>query len=233
MGGLIACTIISGRALAPFAQISSFIVQWQMSKAALEGLDQIVRLPADGPQADRPLIPDTCQGHLALDGVRYAYRDGRVGLDVPRLVIRPGERVAVLGAVGSGKSTLIKVLSGLFRPSEGRALLDDNDVALLAPGFVREHIGYLPQDVRLFQGTLRDNLTMGLPSPSDSQVLGATRLTGLDAAAAQHPRGLGLEIAEGGRGLSGGQRQLVGLTRLLIAEPHILLLEEPTASMDN
>jgi ATP-binding cassette subfamily C protein LapB len=233
MGGLIACTIISGRALAPFAQISSFIVQWQMSKAALEGLDQIVRLPADGPQADRPLIPDTCQGHLALDGVRYAYRDGRVGLDVPRLVIRPGERVAVLGAVGSGKSTLIKVLSGLFRPSEGRALLDDNDVALLAPGFVREHIGYLPQDVRLFQGTLRDNLTMGLPSPSDSQVLGATRLTGLDAAAAQHPRGLGLEIAEGGRGLSGGQRQLVGLTRLLIAEPHILLLDEPTASMDN
>ena len=232
MGGLIACTIISGRALAPFAQISSFIVQWQMSKAALEGLDQIVRLPTDGPQADRPLIPDACHGELALEGVRFAYRDGRVGLEVPKLAFRPGERVAVLGAVGSGKSTLIKVLSGLFQPAEGRVLLDANDIGLLAPGFVREHIGYLPQDVRLFKGTLRDNLTMGLASPSDSQVLSAARLTGLDVAVAQHPRGFGLEIAEGGRGLSGGQRQLVGLTRMLIAEPRILLLDEPTASMD-
>jgi ATP-binding cassette subfamily C protein LapB len=140
--------------------------------------------------------------------------------------------VAVLGAVGSGKSTLVKVLSGLYRPTEGRVLLDGTDMALLAPGFVREHIGYLPQDVRLFKGTLRDNLTMGLPSPSDTQVLAAARRTGLDVAVSQHPRGFGLEIAEGGRGLSGGQRQLVGLTRLLIAEPRILLLDEPTASMD-
>jgi ATP-binding cassette subfamily C protein LapB len=232
MGGLIACTIISGRALAPFAQVASFIVQWQMSKAALEGLDQIVRLPADGPQDDRPLIPDACHGQIALDGVRFAYRDGRIGLEAPGLGFRPGERVAVLGAVGSGKSTLVKVLSGLYRPTEGRVLLDGTDMALLAPGFVREHIGYLPQDVRLFKGTLRDNLTMGLPSPSDTQVLAAARRTGLDVAVSQHPRGFGLEIAEGGRGLSGGQRQLVGLTRLLIAEPRILLLDEPTASMD-
>lgn len=232
MGGLIACTIISGRALSPFAQVPSFIVQWQMTKAALKGLDQIVRLPADGAGDERPLIPDACRGEMALEAACFAYPDGRVALDVPKLQIHTGERIAVLGAVGSGKTTLIKVLSGLFRPSEGRALLDGNDIALLAPGFVREHIGYLPQDVRLFKGTLRDNLTMGLPSPSDSQVLAAARLTGLEASVAQHPRGFGLEIAEGGRGLSGGQRQLVGLTRLLIAEPRILLLDEPTASMD-
>ncbi len=232
MGGLIACTIISGRALAPFAQASGFIVQWQMTKAALAGLDQIVRLPADGPQGARPVIPDACRGEISASGLRYAYPDGRVALELQKLHIQPGERVAVLGAVGSGKSTLIKVLSGLFRPSEGRVLLDNNDLALLAPGFVREHVGYLPQDVRLFKGSLRDNLTMGLPSPSDSQVLAAARLTGLDVSVSQHPRGFALEIAEGGRGLSGGERQLVGLTRLLIAEPRVLLLDEPTASMD-
>jgi ATP-binding cassette subfamily C protein LapB len=134
--------------------------------------------------------------------------------------------------VGSGKSTLIKVLSGLFRPTEGRVFLDDVDMAHLAPEFVREHIGYLPQDVRLFQGTLRDNLALGLPSPTDAQILDAARLTGLDRLIAGHPKGLGIEISEGGRGLSGGQRQLVGLTRLVLARPRVMLLDEPTASMD-
>lgn len=232
MGGLIACTIISGRALTPFAQISGFIVQWQMAKAALKGLDQLVELPTDGPIDGRPLIPDHCAGELTLTEVKFSYRDGRTGFVAPSLQFKPGERVAVLGAVGSGKSTLIKVLSGLFRPGEGRVLLDGTDIALLAPEFVREHVGYLPQDVRLFQGSVRDNLTMGLASPSDSQVLAAARLTGLDASVGANPKGFGLEIAEGGRGLSGGQRQLVGLTRLLIARPRILLLDEPTASMD-
>jgi ATP-binding cassette subfamily C protein LapB len=152
---------------------------------------------------------------------------------VPKLGIAAGERIAIVGPVGSGKSTLIKVLSGLYRPQSGRVFLGGVDMALLAPEFVREHVGYLPQDVRLFQGTLRENLTIGLPSPSDEQVLQAARLTGLDQAIAAHPKGLALEISEGGRGLSGGQRQLVGLTRLLIAQPSVVLLDEPTASMDS
>ena len=232
VGGLIACTIISGRALGPLAQISGLIVQWQHARYALKGLDQIMALPADTNPAERRIVPDHCQGQLRIEDLRHTWGRDTPTLQVDRLTLLPGDRVAVLGAIGSGKSTLLKLLSGLYRPTAGRVFLDDVDMANLAPEFVREHIGYLPQDVRLFQGTLRANLALGLPSPTDGQILAAARLTGLDRVIAAHPRGLGLEISEGGRGLSGGQRQLTGLTRLVLAQPRLMLLDEPTAAMD-
>jgi ATP-binding cassette subfamily C protein LapB len=158
--------------------------------------------------------------------------EGSVALLPTNLRILPGERIAIIGPVGSGKSTLIKLLTGLYKPTEGRAFLDGIDMAQLAPEFMREHIGYLTQDVRLFHGTLRENLTLGLPSPTDGQILAAAERTGLDRLIKAHPKGLELPILEGGRGLSGGQRQLVGLTRLLLAKPRVLILDEPTAAMD-
>jgi ATP-binding cassette subfamily C protein LapB len=232
MGGLIACSIISGRALGPMAQIPQLIVQWQHAKTALKSLDAIMSMPSDRSGQERLMVPDICTGRLQMDKAVFAYRADQSTLEVAVLSIQPGERIAVLGAVGSGKSTLIKMLSGLYKPKSGSILLDGIDMDQLAPEFVREHIGYLPQDVRLFNGTLRDNLTLGLPAPNDSLVLRAARLTGLDQVIQNHPKGLELEINEGGRGLSGGQRQLVGLTRLLLAQPRIMLLDEPTASMD-
>jgi len=232
MGGLIACTIISSRALNPIAQLSGLIVQWQQSKIALQGLDAIMAMPPDVLPNERRMVPDQCKGRLRLEAVQYTYGSDAPVLTVDKLQFQPGERVAVLGAVGSGKSTLIKALSGLYRPAGGRVYLDEVDMANLAPEFVREHIGYLPQDVRLFQGSLRENLALGLPSPSDQQILDAARRTGLDRLISSHPRGLGIEISEGGRGLSGGQKQLVGLTRMVLARPRIMLLDEPTASMD-
>lgn len=232
VGGLIACTIISGRALSPIGQVVGLFVQWQQASTALRGLDAIMALPADAAIGERRTVPDACHGRLAVDGAAFSYGPDQVSLQVGALQFAPGDRVAVLGAVGSGKSTLIKLLSGLYRPSSGRVLLDGMDMAHLAPDFVREHVGYLPQDVRLFQGTLRENLALGLPSPSDDQILAAARQTGLDRVIGSHPKGLGIEISEGGRGLSGGQRQLVGLTRLVLAQPRVMLLDEPTASMD-
>lgn len=232
-GGLIACSIISARAFGPFLQITNMLVQWKRAKIALKSLDSIMAMPSDRSPQQRLVVPETCAGNLRMENVLFAYREDKPTLEVPQIKFSPGERVAVIGSVGSGKSTLIKLLSGLFKPKSGAVFLDDMNIDTLAPEFVREHIGYLPQDVRLFNGTLRENLVMGVPTPSDGVILKAAKLTGLDQVIQNHPKGLELEITEGGRGLSGGQRQLVGLTRLLIAQPKILLLDEPTASMDN
>ena len=232
MGGLIACSIISGRALTPLAQVPNMIVQWKHAKIALDVLDGIMAMPSER-EHQRLVVPDSCKGEVKLKQVGFAYEENAPQLAIEKLSFKPGDRVAILGAVGSGKSTLIKILSGLYQPQQGGVFLDDMDMSLMANEFVREHIGYLPQEVRLFNGTLRDNLVLGLPALSDSQILKAAALTGLDQAIQNHPNGLEINISEGGKGLSGGQRQLVGLTRLLLARPKVLLLDEPTASMDN
>jgi ATP-binding cassette subfamily C protein LapB len=233
MGGLIACSIISGRALTPFAQIAAVLVQWQHARAALLGLEPIVQLPADDQVAEQLLVrPQSCRGEIRLESVRYAYDEALEVLSIDALRFRPGERVAVIGQIGSGKSTLLKLLSGLYRPGSGRVFLDDVDMAHLDKAYLRQHIQYLPQHARLFNGTLRENLLLGAVDPGDDIILQAAQATGLDQFIAQHPRGLGLVLSEGGQGLSGGQRQLVTLTRLLLRPASVLLLDEPTAAID-
>lgn len=231
MGGLIACSIISGRALTPLAQVPNMITQWKHAQIALGVLDGIMAMPSDR-EHRRLVVPDSCRGQLKIKQVGFAYEENAPQLAIEKLSFKPGDRVAILGSVGSGKSTLIKILSGLYQPQQGSVFLDDMEMSLVANEFVREKIGYLPQEVRLFNGTLRDNLVLGLPALSDTQILKAAALTGLDQAIQNHPSGLEINISEGGKGLSGGQRQLVGLTRMLLARPKILLLDEPTASMD-
>jgi ATP-binding cassette subfamily C protein LapB len=232
MGGLIACSILSGRVLTPVAMIPGQLVQWAQTKAALKGLDRLWALQDDHHGQEQPIVVDTLRGEYRFEGVTASYA-GRPALVLPKLHIRPGEKVGVLGPVGAGKTTLLRLLSGMYKPQEGRILLDDIELGHLSKPLLAEHLGYVQQDGRLFAGTLRDNLILGQLDPGDGPIMDAARQTGLlQAVIAAHPKGLQQEIHEGGTGLSGGQRQLVNLTRAFLRRPTLWLLDEPTASMD-
>ena len=233
MGGVIACSILSGRVNGPLvAALPNLIIQWSYARSSLVALDGILKLPSDQPENREMLRQTGILGDIHLENVKFYHQGSRQGLSVASLRISPGEKVGIIGPVGSGKSTLLRLLAGLYAPQEGQILLDGIDVTQIAKEDLHAQICYLPQDYRLIPGTLRDNLTLGLPTPQDQTILDAARKTGLDELIKKHPLGLDLPIAEGGSGLSGGQRVQVGLTRLLLTKPRVLLLDEPTANLD-
>jgi ATP-binding cassette subfamily C protein LapB len=234
MGALMACSIISNRALMPIVQLPGVMLQWAQARAAISGLEQIIALPNEADDAHHALAPHQLDAGFCFERARFAYGGAnRMALDIERLDIKPGERIGLIGAIGSGKSTLLKLASGMYRPAEGKVFLGGIDLALLAPPAVRELVGYLPQDTRLFSGSLRENLLLGLPDPGDEAILAAARRTGLIELILGQPRGLALDITEGGRGVSGGQKQLIAVTRMLLARPKVWLLDEPTGAMDS
>ncbi|MCP5397076.1 MAG: ATP-binding cassette domain-containing protein [Sphingomonadaceae bacterium] len=233
-GALLACSIISGRINGPLvAQLPNLIVQWGYARSSLKALDGILALPIDVASGAGALRPDSIEGGYKLHEVRFAYRNAsQPALEVPGLVIQPGERVAIIGGIGSGKSTLLKLLSGLYAPQSGHVLLGGLDLGQVAEDIARRHVGYLAQDARLVNGTLRDNLAMGVGDVSDAEIMAVAEKTRLSGLIASRQEGLALPIQEGGRGLSGGQRSLVGINRLLLSDPKVWLLDEPTASLD-
>lgn len=233
MGGLIGCTIIAGRVNGTLiTSLPNLIVQWSYLKSAIKALDAILKLPSDHP-GDKKLIKiREISPQVKLSGVKFLHTGARIGLDIPHLEIQPGERVAIIGPVGSGKSSFLRILAGLYAPQEGHVLLDGLDMGLIFEDDLRRNVFYLPQDFRLVQGNLRDNLTLGLSGLSDEKIIQCAEKTGLLALIRTHPKGLDLPIAEGGQGLSGGQKTLVGLTRLLLSRPNLVLLDEPTAGLD-
>ncbi|MES9868809.1 MAG: ATP-binding cassette domain-containing protein [Sedimenticola sp.] len=232
MGGLIACSILSGRIMSPVAAISNQLVQWAHTKAALKGLDDLWTLEDDHHGQEQPLVPTNINGHYRFENVSVSYTD-KPALSVPSFTINPGEKVGILGPVGSGKTTLLRLLSGMYKPNSGRIHIDSVDLSHVSKPVLSENIGYVQQDGRLFAGTLRDNLILGLIDPGDDAILTAAKKTGLlYSVIMPHPQGLHQPIFEGGTGLSGGQKQLVNLTRAFLRKPNIWLLDEPTASMD-
>lgn len=233
-GALLACSIIAGRINGPLvAQLPGLIVQWGYARSSLKALDGIMALPLDPAAGAGALRPDDLGGKFEVKQAVFAYgQQSRPALEIDGLTIAPGERVAVIGGIGSGKSTLLKLLSGIYAPRQGTVLFGGLDLSQVAEDISRAAIGYVPQDARLVNGTLRDNVVMGLGDVSDAEIMQVAGATRLDAMIAAQPEGLMRPIQEGGIGLSGGQRSLVGINRLLLADPKVWLLDEPTASLD-
>ncbi|MGX9355218.1 ATP-binding cassette domain-containing protein [Roseobacteraceae bacterium S113] len=233
VGSIIAIGILTGRTLAPLTQLAGTLARWSNVKAALDALDGIADAPQDEVTGRTYLRRERLAGGFELREVSYSYsEDAAPVLDIPGIAILPGQKVAVLGANGTGKSTLLKLLSGLHAPTKGRVLIDGTDMGQIAPRDVRRMVGYLGQDVRLFAGTLRDNLNLNMLEQNDARLMEALDFAGLGQFVRGHAMGLDLEILDGGAGLSAGQRQSIGWARLWLQDPVVCLLDEPTAALD-
>ncbi|MEW6167710.1 MAG: type I secretion system permease/ATPase [Pseudomonadota bacterium] len=234
MGGLIAANILAGRALASLGQVAGLMMQYHNASTALTSLDQIMARPVERPDnagfVSRPAI----RGDIEFKDVSFAYPgQEQAALRGVSFRIRAGEKVGVLGRIGSGKSTLHKLILGLYQPGEGAVQVDGIDLRQIDPAELRRSIGYASQDVTLFYGTLRDNLRMGAPLADDAALVRAAHVAGIGAFVDGDARGFDMLVGERGETLSGGQRQAVGLARAVIGDPPILLLDEPTGSMDH
>jgi ATP-binding cassette, subfamily C, bacterial LapB len=233
VGTIIAIGILTGRTLGPLSQLSSTMARWSNVKAALTALDAIADAPQAEAQGRTYLRRDKISGAFELSALQFKYDpQAAATIDIPALAIPAGQHVAVLGTNGSGKSTLLRLIAGLYDPTGGRVLLDGVDIAQVHPRDLRRGVGYLGQDVRLFSGTIRDNLNMTQMERDDDRLFQALDFAGLGPFVRSHPRGLDLEIKEMGEGLSVGQRQSMGWARLWLQNPAVVVLDEPTASLD-
>lgn len=229
-GQLIGVTMLAGRAMAPASQIASLVLRWQQTRLSMAALEQVMSAPTDDEQASLQAPP--LSGRIEFRDVGFAYPNRPPLLDGLNLRIRPGERVGFIGKLGSGKSTLLRLLLNLYAPSAGSVLLDDLATTQLDAQSLRRQVGYVPQDVSLFHGSIRENIELGRTEGGDAALLAAVRSACLEETLSQLPAGLATPVGERGELLSGGQRQAVAIARALLGGPKLLLLDEPSSMMD-
>ncbi|WP_024301439.1 type I secretion system permease/ATPase [Pseudogulbenkiania sp. MAI-1] len=233
-GGVIAAVMLSGRAMAPMGQVVGLLTQYHNAKTSLSSLDGFMKMPVEREHEANFFHRTSFRGGIEFHNVSFSYPDNpMIALRNVSFKIKPGERVAIIGRVGSGKSTIQKLILGLFQPTEGSVRIDGIDLNQVDPAELRRHVGYVQQDSVLFYGTLRQNITMGAPFAHDASVAAAAELAGLSEFINSHPQGFDMIIGERGESLSGGQRKAVTIARALLNAPPILLLDEPTSNMDN
>ncbi|WP_425279414.1 type I secretion system permease/ATPase [Achromobacter insolitus] len=234
MGGIIAASMIAGRCLAPLGQVAGLLMQHQNARTSLGSIDNYMKLPVERPAEAEFLHRPVFHGGIEFRDVTFAYPGSKQPvLKKVSFKLKPGEKVGIIGRIGSGKTTLEKLALALYQPTEGAVLLDGVDVRQIDPADVRRAIGHVPQDPLLFYGSLKHNLAMGAPYADDASILAAANLAGVTDFANLHPDGFDMVIGERGESLSGGQRQSVAVARALINDPPILLLDEPSSNMDH
>ncbi len=234
MGGLIAAVMLSGRALGPLSQLSLLITRYNQTKSGLAILEQIMAMPDEQEEGKRYIHRNKMLGEIEFNDVSFAYPEEPVNaLNHISFKIKPGEKVAIIGRIGSGKTTLQKLIMALYRPTQGGIHLDGVELNQIHPADLRRTIGCVLQDSPLFYGSIRDNISLGVPFVEDAAVLKAARRAGVTAFTDKDPNGLDRQVGENGRALSGGQRQAVALARALLLEPDVLVMDEPTSAMDN
>ncbi len=234
LGGLIACNILVGRAMAPLGAVAAMLTRLQQSRMALKSLDLLMKQPNERPLDNEFIQAKNLQPSMSFENVHFQYPNSQTpALDGVSLHIKPGEKVAVLGRTGSGKSTLGRLCMGLYEPQKGAVKLDGIDLRQLHVADLRSHIGYVSQDNYLFYGSIRDNIAFGAPYVDGPAILSAANLAGVTDFVKGHPAGFDWQVGERGMNLSGGQRQAVTIARALLLDPDILIFDEPTSAMDN
>ncbi|MCG9595214.1 type I secretion system permease/ATPase [Vibrio sp. Isolate25] len=234
MGGLIAATMLSGRAIGPMVQLSLLSTRYNQAKSSMTIIEQVMEMPDEQEEGKRYIHRPIVQGKIELDKVTFHYPDSPIAsIRDLSITINPGEKVAIIGRIGSGKTTLERLILGLFKPTEGHVRIDDTDIEQLHHIDIRRNIGCVPQDSQLFYGSIRDNITLGRPLADDRDVMDAANRAGVTVFTQQDPAGLERQVGEGGLLLSGGQRQAVTIARAFLGRPPVLLMDEPTSAMDN
>lgn len=234
MGALIATVMLSSRALAPIGQVASLVSNYQNTKTAFYGLESIMKMKVEHPEDKEFVQRDEFKGAIEFKDVTFKYNeDDKAALDKVSFKIAPGEKVAIIGKIGSGKSTIEKMMLGLYEAQEGSITYDGIDILQIDPLNLRKHIGYVSQDITLFSGTLKENVVYKYPQASNEQIIKVAKLSGIEDFINRHPKGFDLQVGERGDGLSGGQRQAISIARALVVPSPMLLLDEPTNMMDS